>query len=119
MTSSSHGLFLRNAHPQEILLRPDHLTWRTLGGSLDLYFFDGPTAPEVIRQYQTQAVGLPALQQYFGFGYHQCRWGYANWTELQDVVDNFRKFDIPLETVSDQFSRDLITGQWIIIMELC
>lgn len=37
--------------------------------------------------------------QYFGFGYHQCRWGYFNWTELQGVVDDFRKFDIPLETI--------------------
>ena len=39
------------------------------------------------------------MQQYWTLGYHQCRWGYANWSQLQDVVDNFRKFDIPLETI--------------------
>jgi alpha-glucosidase (family GH31 glycosyl hydrolase) len=25
--------------------------------------------------------------------------GYANWTQLQEVVDNFTKFSIPLETI--------------------
>lgn len=39
------------------------------------------------------------MQQYFTFGYHQCRWGYTNWTELQDVVDNFRNYNIPLENI--------------------
>jgi alpha-glucosidase len=97
--SYSHGVFLRNAHGQEILMRPNNITWRTLGGSIDLYFFDGPTQPDVTKQYQTGAIGLPAMQQYFTFGYHQCRWGYQNWTVLQEVVDNFRKFDIPLENI--------------------
>jgi alpha-glucosidase len=97
--SYSHGVFLRNAHGQEILMRPTNITWRTLGGSIDLYFFDGPTQPDVTKQYQTGAIGLPAMQQYFTFGYHQCRWGYQNWTVLQEVVDNFKKFDIPLENI--------------------
>jgi alpha-glucosidase len=97
--SYSHGVFLRNAHGQEILMRANNITWRTLGGSIDLYFFDGPTQPEVTQQYQTGAIGLPAMQQYFTFGYHQCRWGYQNWTVLQEVVDNFKKFDIPLENI--------------------
>jgi alpha-glucosidase len=31
--SYSHGVFLRNAHGQEILMRSDNVTWRTLGAS--------------------------------------------------------------------------------------
>jgi alpha-glucosidase len=31
--SYSHGAFLRNAHGQEILMRSDNITWRTLGKS--------------------------------------------------------------------------------------
>ncbi|KAF2093517.1 glycoside hydrolase family 31 protein [Rhizodiscina lignyota] len=98
-SSYSHGVYLRNAHGQDILLRPDSITWRTLGGAFEFYFYDGPSALDVTRQYQTSATGLPAMQQYFGFGYHQCRWGYANWTQLQEVVDNFKRLDIPLETI--------------------
>jgi alpha-glucosidase len=97
--SISHGVFLRNAHGQEVLLRAENITWRTLGGSIDLFFFNGPSQPEVTKQYQLGAIGLPAMQQYFTFGYHQCRWGYMNWTNLQEVVDNFAKFNIPLENI--------------------
>lgn len=98
-TSYTHAVYNRNAHPQEVLLRPSNITWRLLGGSIDLFFIDGPTTAEAIQKYQSVVTGYPALQQYWAFGYHQCRWGYANWTQLQEVVDNFKKFDIPLETI--------------------
>ncbi|KAI9892751.1 MAG: hypothetical protein M1814_001171 [Vezdaea aestivalis] len=97
--SYSHGVYLRNAHGLEVLTRPKLITWRALGGSLDLYFYAGPSATEVTQSYVKSAAGLPAMQQYWTFGYHQCRWGYANWTQLQEVIDNFARFSIPLETV--------------------
>ncbi|CAK1357391.1 Alpha-glucosidase [Cercospora beticola] len=95
----SHGVFLRNAHGMEALMNPTNLTWRAIGGSIDLYIFDGPTQDAVTKQYQTGAIGLPAMQQYWSFGFHQCRWGYKNWTELENVVNTYRDFDIPLETI--------------------
>jgi alpha-glucosidase len=97
--SYSHGVFLRNAHGQEILTGTEKLTWRTIGGSIDLTFYSGPTQPEVTRNYQLSTVGLPAMQQYFTLGFHQCRWGYHNWSETAEVVANFEKFQIPLENI--------------------
>jgi len=97
--SYSHGVYMRNSHGQEVLLNPSNMTWRTLGGSIDLYFYAGPTQDKVTKAYQASAIGLPAMQQYFTFGYHQCRWGYTNWSELQDVVDSFSRFGIPLENI--------------------
>jgi alpha-glucosidase len=97
--SYSHGVYLRNSHAQEVLMRPSDITWRTLGGSIELYFYAGPTQEKVTKAYQRSATGLPAMQQYFTFGYHQCRWGYTNWSELQDVVDSFARFGIPLENI--------------------
>jgi alpha-glucosidase len=70
-----------------------------IGGSIDLYFIEGPTPNEAISNYQRASTGYPAMPQYWALGFHQCRWGYANWSELQQVVDNFKKFDIPLETI--------------------
>jgi alpha-glucosidase len=98
-TSYTHAVFNRNAHGQEVLLQASNITWRLLGGSIDLFLFDGPSPPEAIKNYQSTATGYPAMQQYWAFGYHQCRWGYTNWTVLQGVVDSFKEFDIPLETI--------------------
>ncbi|OAL47292.1 hypothetical protein IQ07DRAFT_545410 [Pyrenochaeta sp. DS3sAY3a] len=97
--SYSHGVYYRNLHGMDVVLKPDNLTWRTLGGAIDLFFFDGPTQPEVTMQYQKSAIGLPAMQQYWTFGYHQCRWGYRNWTELRGIVETLEAFEIPTETV--------------------
>lgn len=36
--STSHGVYARNAHGQEWLLRATNITYRTLGGSFDFYF---------------------------------------------------------------------------------
>ncbi|KAJ5107638.1 alpha-glucosidase precursor [Penicillium angulare] len=97
-TSQSHGVYSRNAHGQDILLQAGGITYRAIGGSIDLYFFAGPTQPKVTTSY-LKAVGLPAMQQYWTFGFHQCRWGYKSWQELEDVVGNYTQFGIPLETI--------------------
>ena len=93
----SHGVFLRNAHGQEVITKPDSLVWRTLGGSVDLTIYSGPSQEEVTKNYQISTIGLPAMQQYSALGYHQARWGYANWSVMADVVATFEKFEIPLE----------------------
>ncbi|KAL2870834.1 glycoside hydrolase family 31 protein [Aspergillus lucknowensis] len=95
--SYSHGVFLRNAHGQEVILNPQGLTWRTIGGNIDLTFYSGPTAADVTKQYQHSTVGLPTMQKYDTLGFHQCRWGYNNWSEFADVLANFERFEIPLE----------------------
>ncbi|RMY03154.1 hypothetical protein D0868_07604 [Hortaea werneckii] len=97
--SLSHGVYMRNAHAMEALRLPTNLTWRALGGSIDLYVFEGPTQDAVTKQYQSGAIGLPAMQQYNTFGFHQCRWGYKNWSEVEAVVKTYREFDIPLEYI--------------------
>ncbi|USP79208.1 glycoside hydrolase family 31 protein [Curvularia clavata] len=97
--SRSHGVYYRNTHGMDVVMKPDHLTWRTLGGAIDLFFFDGPSQPDVTMEYQKSAIGLPAMQQYWAFGFHQCRWGYRNWTETREIVETMKAFNIPLETI--------------------
>jgi alpha-glucosidase len=94
--SRSHGVYYRNTHGMDVVLQPENLTWRTLGGAIDLYFFDGPSQPEVTKEYQKSAIGLPAMQSYWTFGYHQCRWGYRNWSETREIVETMRAFNIPM-----------------------
>lgn len=98
-TSQTHGVYYRNPHAHEILLKPEGITWRTLGGNIDLYFYAGPTVDAVAKSFQTSTIGLPAEQQYFTFGYHQCRWGFNNWSDVENVVNDFEKFELPLENI--------------------
>ena len=94
--SRSHGVYYRNTHGMDVVMKPDHLSWRTLGGAIDLFFFDGPSQPEVTKEYQKSAIGLPAMQQYWTLGFHQCRWGYRNWTETREIVETMKAFNIPM-----------------------
>ncbi|KAF2677493.1 glycoside hydrolase family 31 protein [Lentithecium fluviatile CBS 122367] len=101
--TTSHGVYARNAHGQEWLLRESTIAYRTLGGSFDLYFLSGQngnggsSALTTIAQFQTGCIGTPAMQMYWTFGYHQARWGYENISVSQGVVDGYREANIPLE----------------------
>lgn len=70
--------------------------YRQLGGTLDFYFFSGPSPQKVIEQYG-ELIGLPTWQPAWGFGFHLCRWGYMDVNETKEQVQKMREADIPLE----------------------
>lgn len=72
------------------------IQYRMLGGTLDLYFFSGPTPSQVIEQY-SHVVGKPAWQNAWAFGYQQCRWGYEGISALREVARRMNDSKIPLE----------------------
>lgn len=74
------------------------MQYRAIGGTLDFYFFSGPSPQKVVEQYGA-LVGLPTWQPYWGFGFHLCRWGYTNLTETRAQVSAMRAAGIPLETM--------------------
>lgn len=98
-TSTSHGVYARNAHGQDWVLESDELSYRTIGGSFEFYFFSGPGPKDVISQYQTAIQSTPFIPAYWNLGFFQCRWGYQNWTNLQDVVDLYAQAGIQLEAI--------------------
>ena len=99
--STSHGVYARNAHGQDWLLRKDHVTYRTIGGSFDFYFLSGDKPKDVINQYHTQIICTPFLQPYWTLGFMQVRWSYLNWTADQDVIDAYAAQDIQLEMLAN------------------
>ncbi|KAK5117469.1 hypothetical protein LTR85_008854 [Meristemomyces frigidus] len=98
-SSQSHGFYARNAHGQDWLLAAETVTYRTIGGSFDLYFVSGPTPKGVISQYQAGIVNTPVLPAYWHLGFHQVRWSYQNWTNLQEVIDGYADAGIQLEGI--------------------
>ncbi|KAK9710209.1 hypothetical protein K7432_008600 [Basidiobolus ranarum] len=94
----AHGVLLFNSNGMDIKLSQDNsqLTYRVIGGVLDLYVFVGDTPQQVTQQYQ-ELIGLPTMLPYWSLGFHQCRWGYETLDIVKKVVDDYRKADIPLE----------------------
>lgn len=76
-STGSHGVLLLNSNGMDIKLRERSLEYNVIGGVVDFYFLagsvDDPT--ELARQYM-QVIGKPAEVPYWGFGFHQCRFGY-------------------------------------------
>ncbi|KAJ8284121.1 hypothetical protein COCON_G00029710 [Conger conger] len=92
---SAHGVFLLNSNAMDVVLQPaPALTWRTIGGILDIYIFMGPEPSSVVQQY-LEVVGLPAMPIYWALGYHLCRWGYKTSNATWDVVKQMRNYGIP------------------------
>lgn len=74
------------------------ITFRTIGGILDFYFFLGPTPKDVIEQY-TDVVGRPHLPPYWGLGFHLCRFGYKTLNETRTVMQRTIDAGIPLVNI--------------------
>ncbi len=74
------------------------IQYRLVGGTLDMYFFSGPSPHSVVEQYGA-LVGLPTWQPLWGFGFHLCRWGYSTVNATKASAQAMRDAGIPLETM--------------------
>ncbi|EIW75838.1 glycoside hydrolase family 31 protein [Coniophora puteana RWD-64-598 SS2] len=102
-TSSTNGVLLLSSSPMDVILTTPPssnvslIEYRVVGGTLDFYFFAGPTASTVMEQYGGM-IGYPTWQPAWAFGFHLCRWGWHNVSENREVVNAMREANIPLET---------------------
>lgn len=102
-TSGTHGVFFVNSNGMDIKINNtetegQYLEYNTLGGVLDFYFLAGKTPVDVAKQY-AEVVGTPAMMPYWGFGFHNCRYGYQDAFAVAEVIYNYSKAEIPLETM--------------------
>ncbi|XP_066248506.1 neutral alpha-glucosidase C-like [Euwallacea similis] len=94
------GVFLHNAGEMWIDINTEDQSayFMVYSGVLDLFILTGPSLVEAVRQY-TDLTGKPHLPQLWALGYHQSRYGYKTDEEVRGIVENFDKYNIPVDAV--------------------
>ena len=69
------GILFYNSDPQQFYIEflnngKSVVTYRTIGGILDIYMFETDTADNIIKKYN-ELIGKPILPPFWALGYHQ------------------------------------------------
>jgi alpha-glucosidase (family GH31 glycosyl hydrolase) len=76
-----------------------YITIKVIGGVLDFRFFIGEQSPETTVERLNLYSGRAAIPPFWGFGFHQCRYGYHNISMVEDVITGYEKNGLPLDTI--------------------
>ena len=90
------GVLLMNSNAMEVDFQGDTMTYRTIGGVLDFYFFFGEN-PEHLIQLYTEAIGRPQLPPYWALGFQICRYGYTSIEDVKNQVEENINANVPFD----------------------
>lgn len=75
-----------------------NITAFAAGGLGDMYLFSA-NSPNTLTKMYHNIVGKPVHTPLWALGWHQCRYGYKNTSQLMAVREGYNKSGIPLDTI--------------------
>jgi alpha-glucosidase (family GH31 glycosyl hydrolase) len=89
-----HLTYFRSSNAMDVIKEPVNgktsLTFKVVGGVIDLRFFLGDiNDPVETLQRMTSYAGYSSLPPFWALGFHQCRWGYENSSQLLEVLATY------------------------------
>lgn len=99
--NSSYGVFIDN--PSEICMdigyyNSQNYLFGSKFGDLDYYFLLGENCNDIIKSF-TSLIGTARLKPRYSLGYHQGCYGYENRQDVEQVVNNYRNYKIPIDGI--------------------
>lgn len=96
-----YGIFADNTYKSYFNMGQESEEYYWFGsenGNLDYYYIAGDSLAEVLERY-TYLTGTCPLPQKWTLGYHQCRWGYMNQEDMEEIANGMRDNDIPCDSI--------------------
>lgn len=98
---SAYGIFIDN--PSEVLLDMGYYNsskyrFGTRYGDIDYYVIAGNTCGDIIKSF-SNIVGTARLIPRYALGYHQGCYGYESRKDVEEVVNKYRDYKIPIDGI--------------------
>ena len=98
------GFVFLNTNAQDIIINSIiknpkiSLMHKTIGGIINYYIIVNNSPIEILKNIQF-LLGFPTLPPYWSLGYHQSRYGYNNFNDFKEVYENFKEYEISIDTM--------------------
>lgn len=94
------GIFFDNTYRTEFDMQTywDKLTIMAEGGQIDSYIIIAENIKEVVMAY-TDLTGKTPIPPKWALGYHQSRYSYMTQSEVEELVQKFKKYQIPVDSI--------------------
>lgn len=76
----------------------DRIFFGANGGQIQYYFIFGDNIKDVVSKY-TLLTGKMEMPPLWSLGYQQCRFSYFSKKEVEDLIKNFEKKEIPIDAI--------------------
>ena len=98
------GFVFLNSNAQDVQIHRNTieqktiLSHKTIGGIID-YYIIVDNSPENVLKDIHYLIGKPILPPYWALGIHQCRWGFKNTSQFENVYNNYIQKKIPIDSM--------------------